>query len=210
VGERRIVAALATGYWRWAFGDADSRALYDALWSGAASWLMEASAAVAAEGVRPEDRVIPRGRPLRWVVPADTDSVLVSLRGGPGAADGQTDGGRPDAKPAALDTVLVAVDGVAVQAPQPPGHYHYAVRAYGASPEPATGAGELTVERYSPEFTRPARALGQAAGEPGADRADAVAGARPGRPLRSMGWPYLALVALLCGEWVLRRRWGLR
>lgn len=37
-------------------------------------------------------------------------------------------------------------------------------------------------------------------------------GPPPGdRPtLRSLGWPYLLLVAALCAEWLLRRRAGLR
>ncbi len=31
-----------------------------------------------------------------------------------------------------------------------------------------------------------------------------------GRPLRTSPWPYLLLITLLCGEWVVRRRIGLR
>ena len=31
-----------------------------------------------------------------------------------------------------------------------------------------------------------------------------------GRPLRAFAWPYLLLLALLCAEWVFRRRSGLR
>jgi hypothetical protein len=31
-----------------------------------------------------------------------------------------------------------------------------------------------------------------------------------GRPLHAAPWPYVLLVLLLCTEWVLRRRWGLR
>jgi hypothetical protein len=206
--ERRMVVALADGYWRWAFGDTRSRALYDALWSGVSGWLMEAAPARVAEGVRPAARVVPRGEPLRWVVPLGIDSVRISLRpdGGDepaGPADGPGTG-----EPAALDTVLAALDGVAVQSPPPPGHYRYDARSHGTGGEAAVGSGEVTVERYSPEFTRPSRPLVSVGGADAA--APARAAARPSRPLRSWGWPYLVLVTLLCAEWVLRRRWGLR
>jgi hypothetical protein len=63
------------------------------------------------------------------------------------------------------------------------------------------------VERYSPEFTRPALPLDPPAAGGTEPR---PATPSPARPLRSSGWPYLALIALLCAEWVLRRRWGLR
>jgi hypothetical protein len=32
----------------------------------------------------------------------------------------------------------------------------------------------------------------------------------PGVPLRTRPWPYLLVIALLCGEWIGRRRSGLR
>ena len=35
-------------------------------------------------------------------------------------------------------------------------------------------------------------------------------GDRLGRPIRTSPWPYLLLIMLLCGEWVVRRRSGLR
>jgi hypothetical protein len=28
--------------------------------------------------------------------------------------------------------------------------------------------------------------------------------------LRDRGWAYMLLIALLCAEWLLRRRWGMR
>jgi hypothetical protein len=45
------------------------------------------------------------------------------------------------------------------------------------------------------------------------DAASAEAGTRdeePGAPLRTEPWPYLLLIGLLCGEWIGRRRSGLR
>jgi hypothetical protein len=37
-----------------------------------------------------------------------------------------------------------------------------------------------------------------------------LAGAGRGEPLRLRIWPYLLVALLLCTEWALRRRWGLR
>jgi hypothetical protein len=207
---RRVAVALGSGYWRWAFGDGDARALYDSFWSGTASWLMSGSPAAGVDRVRPDSRVAARGRPLRWLAPADADSVRVSLRVVPGSTSDPPDAEEVvGAPPAALDTVLAVVDGVAVQMPPPPGYYNYDVRADRAGQEVAAASGEMTVERYSPEFTRPRGTLrlagaGHTAGQ------GAAGEALPGRRVRESGWPYLALVALLCGEWVLRRRWGLR
>jgi hypothetical protein len=205
VGERRLVVALSSGYWRWAFEGNGPRSLYEALWAGVGGWLLEGSGVAAVDEARPEARVWPRGSSLRWLAPPGTDSVRVSLRGVPGPG-GEEATGQADATPG-RDTVLVARDGVAVQEPPPPGHYRYEALGYGSAEAVAMGTGELTVERYSPEFTRPARPLGPAVA---AATAAGPATARPARPLRSSAWPYLALLALLCAEWVLRRRWGLR
>jgi hypothetical protein len=200
-GGRRMAVALGEGYWRWAFFDDRSRALYRAFWSGVASWLMGAAPVGGADLARPETQVVPRGEPLRWVVPPDAESLRVVLR-----AIADPAGGRLDEPTVAADTVLAAARGAAVQRPPAPGHYRYEARVVGDGREAGVAGGELTVERYSPEFTRPGGALelGTGAVEP------AATAARVGRPLRASPWPYVVLVALLCGEWVLRRRWGLR
>jgi hypothetical protein len=219
VGDHRVAVALADGYWRWAFAEEDGRPLYDALWSGVAGWLAQDARDREQDGVRAETRVVPRGQSLRWRVPAVADSVRITLHplGDPGSRDGggAEDPGTGLAVAPALDTVAMASAGMAVQAPPRPGHYRYEARAFmeADGPPAVTGVGELTVERYSPEFTRPARSVRWAsdaarAGERGVGARSAVA--LPGRPLRTVAWPYLAVVALLCAEWVLRRRWGLR
>jgi hypothetical protein len=212
---RRVAVAMADGFWRWAFAEEGGRAVYEGLWAGVAGWLAGEGPGRTPEGIRPEARVIPRGRPVRWLVPPVADSLRVTLQ--PLAPPGATDhtepaaaaGGAPQAP---LDTVVAASQGVAIQAPPRAGHYRYEARALvgEGGGAPATGSGELTIERFSPEFTRPAMALRWATdprGAPGAERAGV---ASPGRAVRTFAWPYLALVVLLCTEWVLRRRWGLR
>jgi hypothetical protein len=198
---RRVAVALAEGYWRWAFAGGAPRSLYEGLWSGVASWLMERAPGVSQDGVRPEARVVPRGESIRWVVPAGADSLDVRLTPEP-AMD-------PDGDPAQVpvEVVVPVVDGRGTQPAAAPGHYRYDVRARGAG-DVATGSGELTVERYSPEFTRPAGPLPEVEAAP--SPAEARRAIRPGTPLRVLAWPYLVLIALLCGEWLLRRRWGLR
>jgi hypothetical protein len=89
-----------------------------------------------------------------------------------------------------------------------PGHYGYVVRAFAGDSAVAEASGEVTVDAYTAEFTRPAvtpEALQAAAVGVGPDRSE-----RPGRPLHTVPWPYLLIVLLLAAEWVLRRRWGLR
>jgi hypothetical protein len=189
---RRVAIALGEGYWRWAFSEGRPRVLYDALWSAVAGWLLEEAGGVQPGMVGAAARVVPRGEALRWAIPPNADSVRIALQ--------PLAGGEP------VDSVVVAAEGEAVLPPLRPGHYRYQAEAYLGGGETAAGAGELTVERYSSEFTRPAR-LGEPDDEGEAGR---VAVPGDGRSLRTMVWPYVALLALLCAEWVLRRRWGLR
>ncbi|MBW3553480.1 MAG: hypothetical protein KY466_08220 [Gemmatimonadetes bacterium] len=189
---RRIAVALGDGYWRWAFAGGAARETYDRFWSAVAGWLVEESRAGVGDGVAPVDRVVARGEPVRFRVPPATDSVRLRLS--PPA------GGR-----SARDAVVPVRNAEAVAGVFPPGHYRYEARAYGADGGTSAAAGELTVESFSREFTRPAVSLeGAQDGSEGARRAGS------GRPLRASAWPYALVVLLLCVEWVLRRRWGLR
>jgi hypothetical protein len=216
VGARRVAIALAEGYWRWAFGDDEDRPLYDALWAGLGAWLVADSPTRELAEVRPESRVVARSEPIRWIAPPDADSLRVTLHP---LADTERspaqDAGREDLAPVppeaaaagALDTVVLAEAGTAMQTAPAPGHYRYEARALLATGEAVQGAGELTIERYSDEFTRPARPFDRFDGDAEPAVRDA---ARHGRPLRAVAWPYVAVVLLLSAEWVLRRRWGLR
>jgi hypothetical protein len=191
---RRWGVALGEGYWRWAFRGGESRQLYARLWGALAGWIVQEQGALAAAAVRPVQRVVPRGAPVRWVAPGlAPDSVLVRLE--------QAGGTSTEAVlPASADTATGAV--------LEPGHYRYEVRALAANDIVATAEGEITVESYSPEYTRPpvTLAMMEAAAVPvGPDTR-----ARPGRPLHASAWPYVVIVLLIAAEWVLRRRWGLR
>lgn len=237
MGGRRAAVALGDGYWRWAFSGGAGRELYDRLWSAMAGWLMEGAGSVAGDGVVPAPRVVERGAPLEWRVAGAGDSLRVVLQPvgvesaeAAEAADGVPEPPAMGEDGVVLDTTVRVAGGVAVTPPLPPGRYRYEARSFGGGAGgDTTGVGELTVESYSPELTRPAVALtgaAEAAGAAGAVGGDGVARAgespdgagaegtegvtRPGRPLRTMAWPYVAVLVLLSVEWILRRRWGLR
>jgi hypothetical protein len=191
---RRWAIALGAGYWSWAFRGDASRDLYSRLFGGLAGWLLAGQVTVDGVGVRPAERVIVRGEPVRWLAPGlRPDSMAIRLT----AADGSL----------VTDTVLraavadtLALDGV------PPGDYAYEATAFAEGSVAGRGTGEMTVEWYSPEYARPA-----------ADLQLLTAAATPlravppeGRPLRASPWPYVLIIGILITEWVLRRRWGLR
>ena len=192
-GPRRWVIALGEGYWRWAFRDPASRDVYERLWSALGGWLVEDQVA-GRDAVAPTARTFPRGQAARWVTSgAALDSFRLRLNGSGGAV--------------VVDTVMHSAGADTLVAPVvPPGHYAYAIRAFGADVEMA-GAGPISIESFSAEFTRPAVDMARLEA-PAVSAASSVR--RTGMPLRLSPLPWLLVITLLCAEWVLRRRWGLR
>lgn len=192
---RRWAVALGEGYWRWAFREGASRQVYARLWGALAGWIMQEHGALAAAAVRPLAPVLARGEPLRWIAPGlAPDSIRVSLT--------DTAGGEP------RDTVVAAQADTAIMPPLPPGHFAYEVEALAEGEVTGRAEGRITVESYSPDFTRSPVTLAALVTDnvpvgPDARRA-------PGRPLHASAWPYVLILLLLASEWVLRRRWGLR
>jgi hypothetical protein len=192
---RRWAVALGTGYWRWAFRGGAAREAYARLWGALSGWILQEHGALASAAVRPASRVVPRGGPLRWVAPGlAPDSLRIRMTAASGAA--------------VRDTVVAAQADTASTPALPPGHYAYEVTAYAEGAEVATSEGNLTVESYSPEFTRPVVTLQML--EASAVPVGPGSRGTPGRPLHSSAWPYVLIVLLIAAEWVLRRRWGLR
>jgi hypothetical protein len=193
VGNRRWVIALGAGYWRWAFRGGPSRDVYERLWSALSGWLVEERSVAAGEGVTPIDRVIARGTSPRWITTGyQPDSARVRLR----AESGEI----------VLDTILPASSDTLAARPVEPGHYEYELELFGSRGSTAA-RGPITVESFSPEFTRPSV---------DASRLEASMVALNGTvrgprvPLRTSAWPWVLVALLLSAEWVLRRRWGLR
>jgi hypothetical protein len=191
-GGRRVAVALGTGYWRWAFRGDASRDLYTRFWGALAGWIAQEQAQVAGAAVRPVSRVVARGTAPRWIAPGmKVDSLQVRWT---------------DARGAQSVTVRPQQGDTAVTAVLPPGHYQYSARAF-AGEQVAEGNGALTVESYSAEFMRAAADLSELRSAATTLTDNSRSG---GRPLHASPWPYLLIVLLLCAEWVLRRRWGLR
>lgn len=190
---RRWAVALGEGYWRWAFWSPASRDIYERLWSALGGWVLGDAVASGPDAVAPAVRAVPRGAQPAWIAfGMAPDSLSVRLT----AADGRV----------ATDTIIAGTgaDTLATHSVEP-GRYTYDARAWTAAGE-ATGSGEITVESWSPEFTR---AVARPADIEAAPEALGSAG-RVRTPLHASMWPWILLVVLLSVEWVLRRRWGLR
>ena len=189
-GRLRRVVALGSGFWRWAFRPGVPREAYRRLWSAVAGWLLSDEAAPAGGFIRPVDRVVPRGGPVGWAAPGLAGArVMLTL-------ESQAD--------AALDTVVVVPQsGIFSTPPVPSGTYEYSAVAEG---EQTGSRGRFDVEARTAELERlPAWDLLAAIPVPPLDRRS-----RASRPLRTHPAPYLVLLALLSGEWIARRRRGLR
>lgn len=190
-GRRRWVVALGEGYWTWAFRGGDSKATYERLWSALGRWLLEGSVAVSGESAAPASRIIEAGRPVLWSAP-DPDSFRIQIAGWDGAP--------------VIDTVVrVGPSDTASTGVVRPGRYRYTA----ANIEDPTAAftGEFTVEAPSTENIRVSAVTALSA--PFAELRETDERLND-RPLHASPWPYILIVGLLCAEWVLRRRWGLR
>jgi hypothetical protein len=183
--EGRRVFALASSTWRWA-GREDGRAAYRSLWSGLAGWLLAGGRAAAGEP-RPAESVVGLGEPVAWTLPGDSTTYRLVVTGPEGSV---------------ADTVMRA--GAARNlGPLPAAEYAYAVTDEAGD---TVGSGRFDVVASTLEML-PAATAPEAV-TPAAGSAGAVEDA--GRPLRTSPFPYLLVIGLLCGEWIVRRRSGLR
>lgn len=182
----RTAVLLASGFWRWAARD-DGREAYRHLWSGISGWLL-GGASVAGAQPRPAQWVVERGQPVAWTGPVDDVERRVAVSRG--------------------DSVVAEVDprgrGAFETGVLPPGQYRY--RVDDAAGDSLAG-GRFDVAEATQEMTPGPMTTDEegGAGATGATRDD-----EPGLPLRTEPWPYLLIIGLLCGEWVGRRRSGLR
>ena len=183
--EGRVAIALASGTWRWAMRE-NGREPYRRLWSGLAGWLLSDQRVAAAEA-RPRDWVIGRGEPVEWSLPGDTTTSQIRvLRGDSVVVDTTVASGSP------LSTGVLAPDVYTYEVTGPSGD--------------TLAAGRFDVSLATSEML-PA----PVEPEPSVLSASALGGdVGLGRPLRTTPWPYLLVITLLCGEWVVRRRSGLR
>jgi hypothetical protein len=190
-GGRRAVM-LASGFWRWGFRTGAPREAYRRLWAGVAGWLLADVTVAGGAIVRPTERVVARGQPVRWEAPTFAGrEVRLQLTRGDSAV---------------LDTVLAVPEGGRLDTPSlPPGVYGY--RGADASGEGEEAEGQLEVEAHTDELRHAAaRDLRDVEPLPRGETVDS----RNLRPLRTHPLPYLLVLVLLCGEWIGRRHRGLR
>jgi hypothetical protein len=205
------VTVLADGLWRWAFRGGSSEQVYRTWVSATASWLL-AGADTARGVVRPVRAVVQSGRPVlfEWIGAGVPRAIGVQWsmlgRSGapsqPGTANTpgtatppgvRANASDPSPAPPAADTLRFDGTGRA-QVWLPVGSYRY--RLAGG------GQGIVAVELYSDELLPRAVAIGAHEPQP------VASGTR--RSARDWLWLFgLALVGLV-GEWVTRRRLGLR
>lgn len=182
----RAAVVLATGWWRWALRPGPAKEAYGRVWSSVAGWLT-AGGPLPSQRVRPTNRVVPPGVAVEW-----TSSGVSPLRLTVFALPGDS---------VVADTALVQPAEVLRTPGLVPGSYRY--RAVSGSD---TTAGRFDVYATSAELRHLRMDVPGYIPSPPGRREEGSAG----RPLRAHPLPYFLLLGLLCSEWVVRRRKGLR
>ena len=183
-GDRRRIVVAAEGLWRWASRAGETRELYRSMFAGLAGWHLEAA------DRRPLELVSTRlsaGDTIRWRAAPEVDEVRLTVRDSTGS-------------PIWSDT-LATPDTLITGPPAPEGTLRFEAE------------GRLGPEGF--RVGRPFEAEGtvrelaaREAGDP-LDDALAASGLSAVRAGRAV-WPFVLAALMLCGEWLWRRRIGLR
>jgi hypothetical protein len=164
----------------------NGREPYRRFWSGVVGWLLADRDVLTAEA-RPTSWVMARGAPVEWNVPGDSaDSRILVV----------------DGDDVVIDTTVTS-GGTVSTGPLPPAAYAFSVIATSGD---TIGAGRFDVSTSTLEMLPVGDVPEVSVRNASLVDADAMLG----RPLRTLPWPYLLVIALLCGEWIVRRRTGLR
>jgi hypothetical protein len=185
-GGGRAAVVLATGWWRWALRPGPAKEAYGRVWSSVAGWLT-AGGSLPSQRVRPTSHVVPPGEAVEW-----TSSGVVPLRLTVFAVPGDS---------GVTDTTLAQP----VEALRTPELVTGSYRYQAVSGSDST-AGRFDVHATSAELRHPRMEVPDSIPPPPGRRD----GGGAGRPLRAYPLPYFLLLGLLCSEWVVRRRKGLR
>jgi hypothetical protein len=177
---RRVAVIAASGMWRWRFRGGVASDAFTAMWGGIFDWL--AAQRADRRAAVPDERLLRAGDPVRWRRGSPTDSVVVVALHARG-------GTRVDSL-----TLRFPNDANIVESkPLAPGIYDVTTR----------GGGALLAVNPSREWLprAPRVASGSVRGTIAADTAPR---------LRDEWWAYTLVILLLCAEWILRRRRGMR
>jgi hypothetical protein len=177
---RRVAIVAASGLWRWRFRGGVASDAFTALWGSIFDWL--AAERADRRAAVPDERVIRAGDPIKWRRGSATDSVVVVVMRQRGAT-------RVDS----LTLRFTPGVNVVETRPLPAGIYEAAAR----------GGSALVVVNPSREWL-PRAPVASSGAVRGLIAADA------GPRLRGAGWAYALAIGMLCAEWILRRRRGMR
>jgi hypothetical protein len=180
--EPRHVAILgASGLWRWRFRGGTRADAYGAFFGSLFDWL--AAGRTDRRAAVPEAEAVRAGTPIRWRRGATPDTIVnVTIT-------------RRSATGRVYSMALRFDDGASVTESPPLQPGVYDARMAGGAVVLVVNASRELVPR------RPTVTAGTMGGA-------AALGDAP--PLRSMGWVYALAVLLLCAEWLLRRRMGVK
>ena len=179
-GSRRV--AIGTqGLWRWAFRGGSSEQAYRSLFASVVDWLI-AVEDTARGRARPVRPVVENGLPVvfAWSGSGSAEPVAIKITGA-------------DAQVAFDDSLRFDGNGRASVA-LAPGVYRYQLQP--------GGRGVVAVEQYSEEWFPRRSVL--------SDAAAVAAPAERRQGIRERWWLFAIALVALCGEWVVRRRMGLR
>ena len=188
---RRTIIVAATGFARWRVRAGAPADAFGALWGAIFDWLAQERPDVRA--ALPAGGVLREGDAITWRRGGGRDSVVRVLLRRRGVAPVAR---KPEGRVARSDTVVLRFARGSTEAQSPPlpmGVYDVTV----------PGGPSLLVVNRGTEWV-PRRPTVQS----GAVGAGAALGDAP--LLRQRAWPFVLGVVLLCGEWILRRRAGMR
>lgn len=178
---RRSVTIVGSGFWRWQFRGGSSADAFAAFWGGIFDWL--AGERADKRAAIPDASAFRAGDPIRWRRGSAADSaVTVTLRRRNG--------------PPRSDSLLLRFPAGATVIETPAmeqGLYDISVRG---------GSALLAVNPSAEWLPREVKLRS------GPIRGGAPAGAPP--RLRDHPWIYAIVIGALCGEWLVRRKIGLR
>lgn len=179
-GPRRTVIVGASGFWRWRVRGGVASDAFGALWGGLFDWL--SGGRTDARAAVNADAVVHAGDAIRWRRGAGEDSVVIVVLT------------RRDAAARADSMMLRFTEGdnIVESRPLAPGVY-----------DVQTAGGNSVLAVNPSRELYPRRAIRSGAVGRGSSLADAPR-------LRSLGWVYAVVILILCGEWLLRRRLGMR
>ena len=178
---RRVAIVAASGMWRWRFRGGVAADAFTAFWGSVFDWL--AAERADHRAAVPDDRVVRAGDPVRWRRGSAVDSLVsVSVqRRGTTRAD-------------TLTLRFPAGVTVVETKPLPAGVYDVATR----------GGSLILPVNPSREW------IPRGPTVPAGERLRGALSADAAPRIRGAGWAYALAILLLCLEWLLRRRRGLR